>query len=383
MTSGKPAKTSKDKYNFHRQIDKWVGSMLLFLLGCVFFVKRRRPAEVRSVALMKFDGIGDVVLVTAIAKDLREAFPGAKIILMCGPFNLPLASLLTTFDHIVLLNIANPFATVMELRRWAPDICVDLGEWSRLEALLAFFSRAKWTIGFKTRGQHRHYAYDMWRPLRFDQHELDNYRSLLQAMGVKTSHRPVLELAEAARVDLDGPRWAGPYALLHLWSGSATWSHLKEWPQDRWREIAEWLNAKGFAVYLTGGKSDAPRADAFIEDCKWPSARVENICGMGFPELIAALRQARVVVSIDTSITHMAAAAGTRVLSLHGPSSSKRWGPIGPRAHAIDSTCPGCGYMNWGADSDKERAKLPCMDTITVADVKAKVEKMLSGDANS
>ena len=60
-----------------------------------------------------------------------------------------------------------------------------------------------------------------------------------------------------------------------------------------------------------------------------------------------------------------------------GPSSSKRWGPLGVRADAIDSTLTGCGYMNWGADSDKERAKLKCMEAISTEDVIAKVKYML------
>ncbi len=380
MPPDNPAKTTKDRYTLHRFIDRWIGGALLYVLGLVFFRKRKPPQPIRSILLMKFDGLGDLVLVTAIANDLRAAFPYARIVLLCGPFNHPLASLLTTFDRLVVLNVANPLSTVFELRRLAPDVCIDLGEWSRLEALLSFFSRAKWTIGFETRGQHRHYAYDCTRPLRFDQHELDNYRSLLKAMGVPTERLPRIDLTDSAHIALEEAKWKKPFAVLHLWSGSATWSHLKEWPRDRWLELARWLNGKGLAVCLTGGKSDAERTQDFMADCQWPDASIESLCGLPFPKLLAILQKATLVVSIDTSITHMAAALGTRVLSLHGPSHSKRWGPIGRRAYAIDSTCPGCGYMNWGADSDPERARLQCMEAIAVTDVQAKIDEMLAAN---
>jgi len=129
-------------------------------------------------------------------------------------------------------------------------------------------------------------------------------------------------------------------------------------------------------VYVTGGRDDQARISAFKASCTWPARRVESAAGLPFTELLSFLRQASVVVTIDTSISHLAAALGTPVLALHGPTSSKRWGPIGCRAAAIDSTVPGCGYMNWGADSDRERAQLKCMETITMDQVTDRLQAM-------
>ncbi|MFH0954258.1 MAG: glycosyltransferase family 9 protein [Verrucomicrobiota bacterium] len=373
--------TAKDKYRFHRFIDKWFGSALLFLLGVIFFRKRPVPKSVRSIVLIKSDGIGDLVMVTAVVRDLRAALPGAQIILLCGPFNYPLASLLAGFDRIVCLKLSNPLRAVLELRRLKPDVCVDLGEWSRIEALIAFASGARWTVGFRTPRQFRHFAFDLALPHRRDQHEMENFKSLVQPLGIPTPHQPAIELTAEASAAAEGkkPATESPYAVLHLWSGSATWSHLKEWPFDRWRELARWLNGEGCAVYLTGSRADGERAEGFTSQCTWPGVRIRSIAGLDFLALIQLLKHASIVVSIDTSITHMAGALGTPVLSLHGPSSSKRWGPVGARAEAIDSTCPGSGYMNWGADSNPRLARLPCMEAITVGDVIGKVESMWKG----
>ncbi|MBU1733774.1 MAG: hypothetical protein KJ692_00860, partial [Verrucomicrobia bacterium] len=60
-----------------------------------------------------------------------------------------------------------------------------------------------------------------------------------------------------------------------------------------------------------------------------------------------------------------------------------RWGAIGPKAQAINSTCPGCGYMNWGADSDRKRASLPCMETISFEEVAPRIDSMLDRYAKS
>ena len=146
---------------------------------------------------------------------------------------------------------------------------------------------------------------------------------------------------------------------------------------ERWQALARRLNERNIQVYLTGSRNDVPRATACIANCRWSGVRVESVAGFDLLGLIHVLRTARIAVSIDTSITHIAAALETPVLSLHGHSSSKRWGPIGPRAEAIDTTSPGCGYMNWGADSDRKRAGLPCMETIPFEEVAARVDSML------
>ena len=120
------------------------------------------------------------------------------------------------------------------------------------------------------------------------------------------------------------------------------------------------------------------RGEEFISTCDWPNSSVFNIAGISLGATIHVLRKARSVVSIDTSITHLTAALGGRVLSLHGPSKSKRWGPTGPAASAIDSAVPGSGYMNWGADSSRKLAGLKCMEGITTDQVIGRISKMLA-----
>jgi len=374
---------AKDKYRFHRAVDKWLGSLLLFLLG---LCRRKRPApsEVRRIVLIKADGLGDLLLVTGLTRDIRATWPDAEITLLCGPFNHALAALLEDWDRIVLLRLSNPLPAIRALRAWRPDVCVDLGEWSRLEALIAFASGARWTVGFNTPAQHRHYAHDTWLPHRRDQHELDNFRSLLEPLGVKTGHRPAVALRERPEKDAARalPALTSPYAILHLWSGSARYAWLKEWPLDRWRALARWLNERGYAAYLTGGLDDVVRTDAFIESCGWPEAAVHSLAGTAFDVLIRILRAAALVVSIDTSISHLAGVLDVPVLTLHGPTSSKRWGPLGDWVEVIDTPVAGCGYMNWGADSTPEQSALKCMDGIPLEAVVAKVRTMLRDAAS-
>ncbi len=374
---------TKDRYNIQRKMDKWLGSAILLFLGLIFLKKRPVPDSIRSIAVTKTDGIGDLVLITAVVSDLRAAFPNAEIILVCGPFNYPLASLLSSFDRIVCLSISNPFRAIIKLRQLRPDVCIDLGNWPRIDALIAFASGSRWTVGLKTKGQYRHFAHDMVFPYHRDQHELANYKSLLRPLGIETSHPPILELKDDGIISRSAEEVINqkPYAILHLWSGSAKWSKLKEWPFDRWRNVAERLNQRGRRVYLTGCKQDWERSEKFVSECVWSGSRVHNIAYLNMRDLIEVLRNASIVVSIDTSITHMGAALGTPVLALHGPSSSRQWGPIGPKVEVIDSPLQGCGFMNWGADATCKQAKLKCMEAIRVETVLERIETMLGKGA--
>ena len=365
---------NKDKYRFHRVIDKWIGSLLLFLFGLVHR-KRQPPEAPKSFALMKTDGLGDLVLLTAVVRDIRVAVPDARIILVCGPFNYPLASLLDGIDHIISLNLSNPIPAMQELRRQKVDVCLDLGEWSRIEAIITYFSRARWTTGFNTPGQYRHFAYDKAMPHRRDQHETANFQSLLHSLDMSTGLLPEIRCPADENNMLSELKH--PYVVFQLWCGSAKYAYLKEWPEASWLQLTEWFNQKGFTVYLTGARSEAARSAAFISKCTWDSHRVIALCGRTFPDLFVALKNAALVISIDTSITHLTGALGGHILSLHGPSSSKRWGPLGIHACSIDTSCPGCGYMNWGADSTPEKAKLPCMQSITVEEVISAVERIV------
>lgn len=375
--------TGKDRYTFLRALDRWVGSLLLFGLGRCRR-KRKIPDRIERILILKIDGLGDLILLSAAVYDLRDAFPQARIILMCGPFNYPLASLMACFDEVVVFRPPNPWATLRALRALKPDICLDFGNWPRIEALIAFFSGARWTAGFNTPGQHRHYAHDHVMPLRFDQHEVDNYKSLLSTMGVAPLHPPTLELnAKALRaIQMHRVNVVSPFAVCHLWSGSAKWGALKEWSLDRWCEVVRRLNTRGLAVCFTGGQNERERTEAFIASCTWPDKRLDNLAGLNFAAMLDLLRRAAIVISIDTSIPHLAAALGVSVLSLHGPSHSRRWGAVGPKAEAIDTTCPGCGYMNWGADSDRERAARPCMETISFAEVAERIDLILDNVLN-
>jgi heptosyltransferase-3 len=320
--------------------------------------QRRLGIELKRIGLMKTSGIGDMILLCAIAQDALDAFPQAEVMIIAGPENALLAELIPG-SRALRLPTAEPWKVIPLLRAQRLDALVDLGQWTRVEALYASLSGARWTVGFDTCGQRRHYAYDATVRHRDDVHELENYRALIGRLGVKSTSVPSFKPAPGTREPT-----SEPYVVMHLWPGGFR-SELREWPGARWRTLARHLIDEGLTVVLSGGPGDIARTEAFIDSCPRTDGRMISIAGRyRLTELVGVLAAARCVISVNTGVMHMAAAAGALTIALNGPTASLRWGPIGPNVVNLDSDLPGCGYLNLGFEYDGRR--LDCMRGISV-----------------
>jgi heptosyltransferase-3 len=103
----------------------------------------------------------------------------------------------------------------------------------------------------------------------------------------------------------------GNYAVIHPFSGSAR----KNWPLEKFRALAEKLE-RVMPVKWCAGEEDPPLAGA---------VRIDNLY-----ELACWLAKARMYIGNDSGITHLAAAVGTPVLALFGPTDPEVWAPRGP-----------------------------------------------------
>jgi heptosyltransferase-3 len=325
-------------------LDRYVGIPAIAVLGGMKR-KRKRPSKLDRIGLFTMAAIGDTVLISGIVADLRRAFPQAALIFFAGPTNLEIAQMLDGIDRVVSVPIGNPVAGIRTVRSVPVDVMLDFDQWPRLAALFTLFSGASYTVGFRTPGQHRHYGYDLSVEHSSDVHEIQNFRRLVGALGVETGIAPFLRRPPA------GLKSTQKYVVFHLWPGGMR-RQLKQWPYDRWLQLIEDFASWGLQVVLTGARPDYDSNEEIIHRLQ-PRTRgfVRNAAGACLQETAATLAAARLVVSVDTGVMHIAAALGVPLVSLHGPSSSRRWGPVSENAVAIESSLAGCGYISLGWES--------------------------------
>jgi ADP-heptose:LPS heptosyltransferase len=110
------------------------------------------------------------------------------------------------------------------------------------------------------------------------------------------------------RIRCDEPR--ENFAVIHPFSGSAR----KNWPLEKFRALARSLQGS-IPVEWCSGREDPPLdGSLYIEDLY---------------DLACWLARARLYIGNDSGITHLAAAVGTPVLALFGPTDPTVWGPRG------------------------------------------------------
>ena len=134
---------------------------------------------------------------------------------------------------------------------------------------------------------------------------------------------PIRAEAEAWAAQL----WAewdlpGRVALL---APTAGWG-AKQWPAERFGQLALALEAKGFAVLINAASESDRVAAEGVQASEGAAWRV--VCDPA--QLVALTRRAAVVVGGDTGPVHLAAALGRPVVALFGPTDPERNGPWGP-----------------------------------------------------
>jgi heptosyltransferase I len=274
----------------------------------------------------------------------------------------------------VTLPILNAWSVLRSVRREKFDLLLDFGVWARINAIIAHAFRAKYKIGFETPKQHRHYVYDLCIRHSTDKHEFENFRDLLRAIGIAPSNAP--HFPDSVGTVMPARfRPTGKYVVFHLWP-SGIGSHTREWPAERWIALGSFICAAGYRIALTGGPVDREKND-LVADSAARHLKGDpwiNCAGIRIEETIAVLRNAELVVSVNTGVLHVAAALDRPVIGLHGPTSVRHWGPLGRRSKAVSAPRSDCGYVYLGAEY---RHDCDCMRTITIEAVRAAVSAQL------
>ena len=323
--------------------------------------------------MLKTAAIGDTLLLANSLAAIRRRYPSAELVLVTGTNNAPAAELLRdSIDSHVVVSVRSPAEAIRTLRQLRLDVLVECGPWPRYDALIAALSGARYRVGFRVKGQARHYAFDRVVDHSSEVHQIENLRRIVSTIDAREFEPPRLRapgLLDAKRLPIR------PFAVLHAWSGGYM-GHVKEWPNDRWIALARRLHERtGFEMIVSGGPADIERSGVLAEAIVTAGVPATSIAGrFTLSELADVFVASSVVVSVNTGIMHLSALLGAPTVSLEGPVPPRRWGPVGPRVRSVVSTLPGCGYLDLGFEYAGQR--LDCMTGVSVDAVMAAVSEL-------
>jgi ADP-heptose:LPS heptosyltransferase len=340
--------------------------------------------EVRRIAVLRALYLGDLLCSVPALRALRKAAPQAKVTLL----GLPWAA--SFCRHVPrLIDRFVPFpgypglpeqpvdgAAVIKFFAWAQSEKFDVG--LQLHGSGAHVNDAMQLLGAKCSAGSYLAEDDCPDPATFMPYpaqgsEIERNLQLTQFLGAPSAGTELeFEVTDADYKRLDSflatrRRPTRGYVCLHA---GAKWQS-RRWPVEHFAAVGNALAAEGHPIVLTGGPGERPLVEELSSLLRRPHA---NLCGhTDLGGLAAAVKRARLVITNDTGVSHVAAAMRTPSVVVVLGSDPDRWAPMDRHLHEVVARaldCRPCSRQECPADRR-------CGDSVSVEQVLAAAHRVM------
>lgn len=259
--------------------------------------------------IVRFSSIGDIVLTTPVIRCLKKQVPGAQVHFLTKD---AFRSVVEHNPYIDKLHVlAHSWELMMEeLKTEAYDYIIDLHhnvKTLRLKKELGVPSFSFYKLNIEK------YIYTSLKiNVLPNKHVVDRYLKTVESFDVKNDGAGldyfITKEEETKKEDIPASHYAG-YIACVIGAAHGT----KRWPVHKWKEFCKVMD---HPLILLGGKEDAERGReiASVDDVK-----IYNACGkFSINESADLVKKAKVVVTNDTGLMHIATAFKRPVISLWG-----------------------------------------------------------------
>ena len=357
----------------------------------------RDHAVTMKILIVKLSAIGDVIHTLPALTALRRQYPDAQIDWLVESAAADLVQGHAAVDRVLIwrrrefvkllkagrLGSASGLflSLLQQLRNTRYDLILDFQALLK-SSLWIFLARGRRKAGFGQGMEHSEKSHiflnERVPAISMEIHALDRGLRLLQALGIPDMqvlyNLPIGKEDEEVAQELlaaGGVRPDQPFVAINP---VAKWP-TKLWTAKRFEELAGRLVEKGFQVVFTGSEEDRALIDEMAGTLGSSVIRLEGRTSLKV--LAAVYRSASVVVSTDTGPMHLAAAVGTPVVALFGPTAPWRTGPYG-QGHIVLRAGVSCSPCFSRSCETAEFEPMACMNRITVEQV---VEAVVRKDA--
>lgn len=286
----------------------------------------------RSVLIVVTRQIGDVLLTTPLVRLARRTWPGARIDVLGFAGTLGMLRGNPDVNTLVEAPARPGWRGTLRLlrqlgRRYDLALVADPGDRAHLIGLVAARQRA---------GLLPEAGGSNWWKRRLLAHAVTSAGDLGETHVVQEKCRLLSPWSDPGQ-DVPGLVPPAPEALpealrARLRPGPivmhtpSMWPY-KQWPLASYRALAAFLAAAGRQIVLTGSMGAHDRACiAAVRDAAAPELLLDA-GALNFNQMATLLGEAALYIGPDTSVSHLAAACGTPVLAIFGPTNPQRWAP--------------------------------------------------------
>ncbi len=303
--------------------------------------------------MIVLDNIGDLVFSSVVFNALRARWPNVELGVFCKDYARDVATLLETQPKIFC---ADPFwdsapgrmrgspreflRVCLAIRQWSPDHAVVLSRsWKALAAarLCGASTCIGWDTGIKSRlfssvsvkvpPPSTPVTSEMLSLCSFANPEHGNPSEgtnlvsdasrymLLRSRELEAKRHQYAKLLSERGLNR-------PFVVLHAFAG-----HRRRcWSLDRWLELANALDKRGYEAFWTGSSAEIAEIEAVQGSVPWSSKLLGS---NGILDAAAVTLNAVAHIGHDSGPLHVAAGLGVPVVGLYLPSTPERTGPSG------------------------------------------------------
>lgn len=350
-----------------------------------------------KILIVKTSAIGDVIHTLPALHCLRQRYPEAQITWLVEE-----AAAEVVIGHPALnrVLVAGRKGWIREWRAGGGRCSAFRKAWQFVRALrdthydllLDFqgllksgiwvaLARARRKVGFGRGMEHAEMSYlflnERVPAVSMEMHAVDRELHLLRAIGIECPEvrfeLPLTTADHQAATNLLESHGIAPDQPFVAINPMTTWP-TKHWQPEKFAALADRLAESGRAVVFTGGPDD--RAGVAAIGAMMRQKPVNLAGATSLKTLAAVFAKAQVVVSTDTGPMHVAAAMGTPVVALFGPTAPWRTGPYGKLHQVVRLGLPCSPCLK----KECQYGTIDCMTDISVADV-VKAVMHITGEA--
>lgn len=293
----------------------------------------RAPSSERTefarIIVIATQQLGDVLLTTPLIRAVRERWPAGRIDVLGFTGTLGMLSGNPDIDGTIEVRRGGGWKRILETikmlwRRYDLALVTRGGDRAHLYAWLAAPTRSG-IVPLDSSSR-------WWKRLALD-HVVDESADAHQVLEKLRLLQPWVEPGERPRYVVPPGQRALPADVLGSLSTAPVVVHVpsrwryKQWPVQHFVALVGGLLSDGRQVVLTGGPDAADRALVSQVAACGTTPQLLDLCGrLDFGQLTTLLKQAALYIGPDASITHLAAACGTPMIALFGPTPPTAWG---------------------------------------------------------
>lgn len=336
-----------------------------------------KAENINRILFISMGGIGNLIMLTPAIQAICKHFPDATLdFLLPKNRSREIIELHPQIGEIIETgNSWHDVPTLIsKLRKLNPDLVFSATGTNPLRCgLLGLISGAEYRLGESFKAGKC--LYNLKVPYQPEQHEvMSNFLMAGEITG--ENEQPDLCIwssgqdKNAAVQKLDGNK---DNVLIGIHPGSGPKMDYKRWPEGNFAELCTRIAEKHTVEFLVFGGPEEKEAAGRIAGKAIASIR--NLAGeLTVRESYEAMKRCGLFISNDSGPMHLAAAAGTKVLALFGPTLEYRTSPWG-KGHMIitaDESCRPCYKYRPVVCKDYK-----CMENISIEQVLQKSDDLL------